>query len=64
MWRCVACQTTKRQQRTKLASTTVSGNLVSFPRLFGFVGLGLGIAAVWAMVYLSSSGTGRSQDGE
>ena len=36
--------------------TTVAGNLVSFPRLVGFVGLaGLGLAAVWAMVFYLNS---------
>ena len=36
--------------------TTVAGNLISFPRLVGFAGLaGLGLAAVWVMVFYLSS---------
>ena len=47
-------ETTEDSNSTKDA--TVAGNLVSFPRLFGFAGLaGLGLAAVWAMVFYLSS---------
>ena len=47
-------ETTDNQNSTK--TTTAAGDLVSFPRLFGFAGLaGLGLAAVWVMVFYLSS---------
>ena len=47
-------ETTDNQNST--TTTTAAGDLVSFPRLFGFAGLaGLGLAAVWVMVFYLSS---------
>ena len=47
-------KTTEAKNSTK--TTTNAGSLVSFPRLVGFAGLaGLGLAAVWAMVFYLSS---------
>ena len=54
--RCLpdAPETTEAKNSTQ--TKTNAGSLVSFPRLVGFAGLaGLGLAAVWAMVFYLSS---------
>jgi hypothetical protein len=54
--RCLPDDQETSEDKNSTKATTVAGNLVSFPRLVGFAGLaGLGLAAVWAMVFYLSS---------
>jgi hypothetical protein len=54
--RCLPDDPETTEAKNSIQTITNAGNLLSFPRLVGFAGLaGLGLAAVWTMVFYLSS---------